>query len=112
VLNKVYRLKKREVEKLFKKGRTYRGKILILKIKRNKLPFSRWSFIVPLRVSKRAIERNRLRRRLTEVFREKIKIVKPGFDGIILAHPTALEKNYQEINEEIDKLLIISDLKL
>jgi ribonuclease P protein component len=112
VLNKVYRLRKKEVEEIFKKGRTYKGEILILKIKKNNLALSRWSFIVPLKVSKKTIERNRLRRRLTEIFGKKIKTIKPGFDGIILVYPTALDKNYREINEEIDRLLTSSNLKL
>jgi len=110
VLPKIYRLKKREVEEVFQKGRTYRGFFLILEIKKNNLPFSRWSFIVPVGLSRKAVKRNRLRRRLRENFRGKLKIIKPGFDGIILAFPPALEKKYSEIDKEIDKLLHLADI--
>jgi len=111
VLHKVYTLRKKEVEGVLRKGITHRGKSLVLKTVKNKLPFSRWSFIVPLRISKEATERNRLKRLVRESFRKEIRSIKPGFDGIILARATALKQNYKEINKEIDNLLKVSGLK-
>ncbi|MCZ2845392.1 MAG: ribonuclease P protein component [Candidatus Bathyarchaeota archaeon] len=111
MLHKVYTLRRKEVKEVVRKGITYRGKSLVLKTVKNKLPFSRWSFIVPSRVSKEAIERNRLKRLIREGFQKEIRDIKPGFDGIILARATALKQNYKEINKEIDNLLKVSGLK-
>jgi len=110
VLSKTHRLKKKEIENVFKKGRTYRGNFLILKIKKNSLPLSRWSFIVPLPAPRTIVKRNKLKRQLRENFRKKLKIIKSGFDGIILSLPVALKKKYWEVDKEIDKLLHLANL--
>ena len=106
----LHRLKEKEIKEVFKKGTTWRGKFLVLKIKKSNFVFSRWAFIVSTKVFKKAVARNRLRRLLRESLRGKIEAIKGGFDGIILALPNALEKNYREIDKEIEKLLRFANI--
>ena len=110
MLSKTHRLKKKEIENVFKKGRTYRGNFLILKIKKNSLSLSRWSFIVPLPAPRTIVKRNKFKRQLRENLRKKLKIIKPGFDGIILSLPAAFIKKYWEVDKEIDKLLRLANI--
>lgn len=110
MLPQKYRLKSKEIERVFKKGRIYRGVFLLLKLKRNNLKVSRFAFVVPMSLSKKAPKRNRLRRQLQEILRKKLSFLKIGFDGILIALPGALEKNYKEIEKEIDKLLRLADI--
>ncbi|MFH0987426.1 MAG: ribonuclease P protein component [Patescibacteria group bacterium] len=111
MLQKTYRLKKKEIERVFRKSRKYKGSFLNLRLSKNNLPVSRWSFIVPVAVSKYSSQRNFIKRSLREALRKKIKIIRPGFDGIILALPNALGKDHLDIEKEIENLLVISGLK-
>ena len=69
-LNKKNRLKnKRDFDDVFKKGRTIRGSFLFIKYLKNKLNLPRFGFIVSAKVAKRAVDRNKLRRILSEAVR-------------------------------------------
>ena len=87
VLPKENRLSKKEVELVLKKGRTYRGFFLILKYWKNKLSsedkrLSRFAVIVPLKVSKKATKRNRIKRLIRENLRKRLSQIRPGFDVV------------------------------
>ena len=62
---------------------------------------------VGLKVSKKAVERNRAKRQVNEVIRLLMKeeVLKTGFYVLLTAKPSIKEKNYAEISEEIKLLL-------
>lgn len=97
--------KKKDFEDVFKKGAGFKEKFLFLKIKENKLKESRFGFAVGLKVSKKAVIRNRIKRRLREAMRLKIKQIKPGIDGVFVVLAGTDIGDFQEINEIVDKLL-------
>jgi ribonuclease P protein component len=105
VLQKNYRLtKKKDFEKVHKFGRFFTQDFLALKIAKNNLNFSRFGFLVSLKISKKATVRNKVKRRLREAVRLKIKEIKPGFDIIIFVRPEIVKKGYWEIDEAIKKV--------
>lgn len=105
MLPSIHRLKrKKEIEKVFKNGRGFKEDFLILKVIENKLKNSRFAFIVSSKVSKKATLRNKIRRRLSEAVRLKIKDIKEGVDGVFLAIPGLEKKNFWEIKEDINKI--------
>ena len=66
------RLKKnKDFEQIFKKGKSVKGDFLLLKIVKNKLNKNRFAAIVSQKVSKKAIIRNKIRRRIAEIIRQK-----------------------------------------
>ncbi|HOK35178.1 MAG TPA: ribonuclease P protein component [Candidatus Pacearchaeota archaeon] len=99
------RLSKKEVEKIFKKNKTFQGNFLLLKTKKNSLLVSRFSVIIPLKVSKKSTQRNKLKRQIREILRENLTNIKPGFDCVFIATPKIIGKKYKEIKEETEKLL-------
>lgn len=106
------RLNKKEVENVFKKGKKFVGKFLILKIeKKEKRAYSSFSAIVPIKVSKKSTDRNKIKRKIRESLREKLPQIKPGFQGIFISMPEILDKKFKEIDEEIKNLLTISNIK-
>lgn len=50
----------------------------------NTIPISRFAFIVPLGVDKRAVTRNRVRRLVRESVRLILPKITPGWDGVFL----------------------------
>jgi ribonuclease P protein component len=62
---------------------------------------SRYAIIASTKVSKKATQRNKVRRRLNEAIRELLKETKKGYDIVILTKKSALTASYQEILEDI-----------
>ena len=72
-LNKKNRLKKkRDFEDVFKKGKAVKGSFLFIKYKKNELGVPRFGFVVSAKVARKAVERNKTRRILSEAVRGKI----------------------------------------
>ena len=100
-----HRLKrKKDIERVFKNGRGFKEDFLILKVVKNNLNYPRFAFIVSQKVSKKATLRNKIRRRLSELVRLKIKKIKKGIDGVLLAAPGLEEKDFWEIEKIINKI--------
>ncbi|MDO8658822.1 MAG: ribonuclease P protein component [Candidatus Levybacteria bacterium] len=82
-MNKKNRLKKkRDFEDVFKKGRAVKGSFLFIKYKKNELEIPRFGFVVSIKVAGKAVERNKIRRILSEAVRDKIDGL-GGYDIIV-----------------------------
>ena len=69
-MNKKNRLKKKlDFENVFKKGKAVNGSFLFIKYIKNKLSVSRFSFLISTKIARKAVERNKIRRILSEVAR-------------------------------------------
>lgn len=97
--------KKKDFERVFKKGEGAKKDYLVLKVFNQRGDEDcRFAFIVSQKVSKKATVRNKVRRRLREIVRKKIPFLKKGIDGIFIALPGLEEKNYQEIEKMVEFL--------
>ena len=96
--------KEKDFEKLFKKGKSFRNNFLILKIAQNNLKESRFGFIISKKVSKKAILRNKIKRRLRDIIRQNIKDIKKGIDVVLIILPGLEKKNFLEIKEILNTL--------
>jgi len=102
--------KKTEIVRVFKKGKGFKEDFLILKLVKNNLEKSRFSFIISQKVSKKATTRNKIKRRLSEIVRLKLKKIKKGIDVILIACPGLEEKDFWEIEKSLDKLFLRANL--
>lgn len=96
---------KKDFERIFRKGTSFKEKFLILKIIRTLLPLSRFAFVVSQKVSKNATVRNKIRRRLRELIKKQINNKKNGIDGVFIVLPGLEDKNFQEMNDILNNLL-------
>ncbi len=96
--------KKKDIERVFKKGKGFKEGFLILKTVKNNSKESRFGFLVSQKVSKKAVVRNKTKRRLRNLVAEKLKLIKPGTDNLFIASPGTEEKSFLEIKKEIDSL--------
>ena len=104
------RLKKqKDFENVFKNGRGFKEGSLYLKIDKNNLQSSRFGFVVSKKFSKKAINRNRIKRILREVVKERIDAVKKGMDIVIVVSPE-IKADFQELKEITNKLFKKSGL--
>lgn len=96
--------KKKDFEKVFKRGKGYRKDFLFLKTKNNDLDFSRFGFVVSKKISNKAVVRNKVKRQLREIVRKKILKIKKGIDAVIITMPGIESQSFQGIEETIDKI--------
>lgn len=89
--------KKRDFDRAHKLGTFVRFGFLSLKKVKNGLPDSRFGFLVGTKISKKAVLRNKIKRRLREVTRLNNSRIVPGYDVVVFVRPDILEKDYQEI---------------
>jgi ribonuclease P protein component len=97
--------KKKDFDEVFKKGKGIEGFFLFLKIKNNGLEESRFGFIVSQKVSKKAVIRNKIKRRMRATIVSRKNFIKKGLDIVFMARRGAERKSFLEIKEEIEFLL-------
>lgn len=102
MLSREHRLnKKQDIERIFKRGRSIYAGSLGLRVAPNNLAASRFTVVVSLKVSKKAVERNRLKRRLREIMRQEIMPrAKSGIDGIVLTQKPLLNLTFDELKQQ------------
>jgi ribonuclease P protein component len=100
-LNKKNRLKKeRDFENVFKKGKAVKGGFLFIKYIKNDLDLLRFGFVVSTKVAKKAVERNRVKRILSEIVRGVIKDLH-GYDIIVFATHRIVEASKDDIERDM-----------
>jgi len=96
---------KKDFEKVFKQGKGFKEDFLFLKVNKNNLKESRFGFIVSLRVSKKAVLRNRVKRRLREIIKENLPKIRKGRDCVLIVQRSIRKKGFPEIKEATANLL-------
>lgn len=101
MLPKIYRLKKdKDFKRIFQAGKLVSGEAFVIRVVGNDEKVTRFGIICGLKLSKKAVVRNRLRRRFGEAIRKLFKNIRSGYDVVILP------KNAADISQEA----LISDL--
>jgi len=90
-------------------GKTYASPLMVLAFVRNELDYSRFGFVVSKRLGK-AVQRNKVKRRMREVTRLRIPNIKSGFDLVLIARRPITQATYKEIEHTLEHLLIKADL--
>lgn len=109
MLRKEYRVtKKRDFEKIRKKGRFFSDDFITISFLKNNLSICRVSVVVSKKILKRATERNRLRRQIQEAIRINFSKVKPGFDIMILTKKNL--SDFKKIENQIVEIFKKADL--
>jgi len=98
--------KEREIVAVLKGGKTFFSDNFILKTQEKKQKVSRGTFIISKKVAKKAVLRNKLKRRLREIIRKKIANFTKNIDFIIIVKKTTDPAlSFKVITTEIDNLL-------
>lgn len=93
--------KKRDFDSVFKKGENFKSSHFVLKIAKNNLDISRFGFIVSQKVSKKAVVRNKIKRRLRAFVKNELKDIKKGIDVVLIALPSVENRDFSGISEDL-----------
>ena len=97
--------KKKDFDEVFKEGKGTGGKVLFLKTKENDQEKSRIGFVISAKHFKDAVLRNQIKRRLREQVRNRISQIKTGYDIVIVAKPGLEDMGFQQLGEEVERIL-------
>jgi ribonuclease P protein component len=103
--------KKKDFQRVFQKGRYYQGVFINLKLVKNNLDLNRIGIIIGVKVSKKAVIRNKIKRRIEESIRVNTNKIKKGFDIVVIVKPEAVGKSYSKIEENLISLFQESGLE-
>jgi len=99
--------KKKEIERVLKRGKKISGRFFSLYFLKSQLSFSRAAFSVSKKISNKAFQRNKIKRWLREFFRQEFfsKERKVNLDILIIVQENFLKNNSHLAKEEIRKIL-------
>lgn len=104
---KVNRLRgEKNFKRLMRQGRSFFSPTLVLRIVSNNQPEPRFAFVVPAKAIKKAVDRNKLKRRAREIVRADLAHIKPGYDMLITMRKPALECTYQALRDQLLTMLM------
>jgi ribonuclease P protein component len=108
-MDRAHRLRKGlEFDRAYREGTVVSGPLVVLRVILNGGGPTRWGFAVGKRISKRAVVRNRIRRRLREAARTLN--VREGYDIVVTARAGALEADYGRLLKALRREIGRSEL--
>lgn len=119
-LPKANRLKRgHEFKAVYKKGRRYSGKYLILRAFREvsstkgevALPPTQVGISISQKVSKKAVVRNRIKRQIRAIVRALLPQLPSGWKIVVIVKPQAQGCKYEDFLRELNQLLINSEVQ-
>jgi ribonuclease P protein component len=93
--------KKKEFDLIFQAGRSSYDGFIGVKALKNPYSYCRYGFIISAKVSKLAVERNKTRRRLREIFGRWQKLVKIPVDIVVIVLPKAKNVTFKQLEESV-----------
>ncbi|WP_017305812.1 ribonuclease P protein component [Spirulina subsalsa] len=116
-LPKQHRLKNRlDFQAVYERGKTYRGRYLVLKVlsvppptRQGKPPLPLPTLIgiaVGKKVSKKAVRRNRIKRQIRAILQPLLPLLSPGLKLIVIVKPNANPCEYEHFLRELKELLL------
>lgn len=102
--------KQKDFEEIFKTGRRQKIPGLTIFFRFNEEKNLRLAVVVSGKSAKKAVDRNRFRRRSKEAIKKEKEMLKKGLDLILIAGPTAVHWSYGQIEKAIISLFKKADL--
>lgn len=93
--------KKEDFSSIYKKGKSLGDRYIVLFYKKNNLSYNRTGFLASKKVGN-SVKRNRARRLMKESYRQISSELKPGYDFIIIARNTILEKKLNDVSKSLN----------
>lgn len=99
-------VKEKDFKEIFKRGKSFYAKIFSIKALANELEINRYGIVISTKVSKKAVERNKLKRQFREAIKEFDEKIIPGLDLVVIVSLAALNQDYKFIKSELQKTLL------
>jgi len=94
--------KDKEFDQIFKTGQSFYTRVLGFKVIKTDTEISRFGILLGTKVSKKAVTRNLLKRRIREIIQSNLNNLKPGFDLVIMVLPASLNLEFKDMEEALE----------
>lgn len=84
---------------------SFKTPIFTLRFSRNDFLYNRYSVVVSKKVDKRAVVRNKLKRKITDVIKQTFSKIKTSYDIVFFATKQALDLSDSKLEEEVVNVL-------
>lgn len=109
-MKKINRLRKNmEFKKVYKSGKNYWNRNLILYVRENGLEESRIGISITKKVGN-AVIRNKIKRRIREVNRDNLINIKKGYDIVIIPKKNAVDLSFKDLESAVRHIYKVSGL--
>ena len=106
MMQRVYRLRRRSsFDVIYRRGKSFADSNLVLLVLDGKLTMPKVGFVVGKKVGK-AVVRNKVKRRLREIFRSLIPSVEGHTSYVVVARSRSAELTYRELRHSLVALLV------
>ena len=106
MLPKEHRLRhEKDIKALFAKGKSVFGMYAGIKFGKNSEDESRFTVVAGVKISKKAVARNRIKRRYRALLHNHIYDVVSGYDVLVLVKKEAIEATTEELEKDLLKTL-------
>ena len=106
MLTKTYILKKRnDFEVVKDKGRLYQSPLFGMLVMSENVEETKFGFLISKKISKRAVDRNKIRRLMTEAVRFKINEIKKKVWVVFLVKRKMLTVKQDEVKLEVENMM-------
>jgi len=95
---------KRDINDVFKRGRTVKGSFLFIKFLDNQRGYPRFVFIIPSKYVSLAVDRNKIKRMFSGEIMKSF-ILKHGYDMVVMIYKKAERGQFSELMEELRDVL-------
>lgn len=102
--------KKKDFDQVFEKGRSVYSGSLGLRFLKNGQKFNRFGILVSTKVSKSAVARNLLKRRIRVIIKSHNPQLKQGYDCVFISKPGLIELSFDDLNNSVGQLLKLGAL--
>lgn len=97
--------KKYDFNQVMKLGQRFFVESFYIKVLKNNLANNRYGIMISLKVDKKAVVRNKIRRRFNEILRLNDLKIKQGYDIVILAKDVIKNTPYSQNKQDLGFLL-------
>jgi ribonuclease P protein component len=104
MLPKKHRINRKLFEEVAKKGKSFSSKYLSLKIAPVSENQSRFAFVVSSKVAKKAVDRNKIKRRARNIVQKNLGKIKRQINAIIFFKQGAEKLAFAELEKEINDI--------
>ena len=93
-----------DIKTLFSRGKSVFDICLGIKFRKNNLKDSRFAVVVGTKVSKKAVIRNRIKRRIRAIVEKQIPNIEKGFDVMFLVKKEAIVLTPSELEDQLMRI--------
>jgi len=102
MLPQAHRLRlEKDIKTLFARGKSVFGSYVGMKFRPNSLSVSRFAVVVGVKVSKKAVVRNRLKRQVRAIIHEDLKKIAPGHDILFFLKAPVVGVPFEDLQKEV-----------